>query len=598
MRVAIIVSLALLGIASSIPAPDTQEPLDSVAASASPAVEWDLEALPNENATGHLVFETVGSLLQHWPNTRMRNGHNLVPGIVRPGTLLYHGTYKNEVPKVPEWLAMDPEHSYMFCRGPGGAGCWHLTLVASRPLNVLYFDGSSAAKMPGGSLDTQDLTAWGQLNDSWSMRRERQRIDDLCAWGRKYEIDGFVRMEMDFEIMYCDFTDGVEVVSFLNLAGGREMPRGPPGPHLHEHDIPRPDLSGWYPGPHGAPAVASAFTGFQSVLSGSWSNFYPGDQRIELDVSRLVSFYDTATFPSLVDARYGKERWDHRLMGISEADTKTYEQTLDAHLKAAPSRSGIDWRTLIHVIVNRFADRLEILEYALNKTVTNDENTLIRWAKEAQSHTRIMLTPYLLKTVVPPSNATTDLSWAAPAYELCSTAHTAYISSNLAVLATLSDSERLILDGIEQTTEEICRTVTRMWAQGVLAGIDEELIHEDDIDEAKLRQLTKSWAAETQRLMTWLDWSVWVKCKPGCSFEEICYLPTWPFFMGRGKGPGGPRGPGGPSDPNGPKGHGGPGGPKDFKESDRYHQGPPVPDDPDCIRPQPRCVPRFGEGMF
>ena len=36
--------------------------------------DWNLDALPNPNATDHLVFETVYSLLQHWPNTRMRNG--------------------------------------------------------------------------------------------------------------------------------------------------------------------------------------------------------------------------------------------------------------------------------------------------------------------------------------------------------------------------------------------------------------------------------------------------------------------------------------------------------------------------------------------
>lgn len=38
------------------------------------ADSWDLNAAPNINATGHLVFDTVSSFLQHWPNTRYRNG--------------------------------------------------------------------------------------------------------------------------------------------------------------------------------------------------------------------------------------------------------------------------------------------------------------------------------------------------------------------------------------------------------------------------------------------------------------------------------------------------------------------------------------------
>ena len=40
--------------------------------------EWNLNKLPNPNSTDHLVFETVYSLLQHWPNTRMRNGERRV----------------------------------------------------------------------------------------------------------------------------------------------------------------------------------------------------------------------------------------------------------------------------------------------------------------------------------------------------------------------------------------------------------------------------------------------------------------------------------------------------------------------------------------
>lgn len=35
---------------------------------------WDISIAPGANVTGHLVFETVNSLMQHWPNTRYRNG--------------------------------------------------------------------------------------------------------------------------------------------------------------------------------------------------------------------------------------------------------------------------------------------------------------------------------------------------------------------------------------------------------------------------------------------------------------------------------------------------------------------------------------------
>jgi hypothetical protein len=118
-------------------------------------------------------------------------GHNLVPGTVPVGTLLYHGQRDSNIPSAPDWIATDPEHSYLFCRGETG-GCWHLTLVAVRPLQVLYFDGSSAAKMREGPMDSQDVVGWGKIMPDRYFD-ERQRITDLCNWGKPLGIDGYLR---------------------------------------------------------------------------------------------------------------------------------------------------------------------------------------------------------------------------------------------------------------------------------------------------------------------------------------------------------------------------------------------------------------------
>jgi len=65
-------------------------------------------------------------------------------------------------------------------------------MVTIRPLKLLYFDGSSSAKMEGGPLDSQDLLAWGEIRHD-KIFKERERINKLCEWGSKYELDGFVR---------------------------------------------------------------------------------------------------------------------------------------------------------------------------------------------------------------------------------------------------------------------------------------------------------------------------------------------------------------------------------------------------------------------
>jgi len=69
--------------------------------------------------------------------------------------------------------------------------CWHLTMVTTRPLKLLYFDGSSAAKMEG-PLDSQDLLAWREIRPD-RILEERERLEKLCEWASRYELDGFVR---------------------------------------------------------------------------------------------------------------------------------------------------------------------------------------------------------------------------------------------------------------------------------------------------------------------------------------------------------------------------------------------------------------------
>lgn len=123
-------------------------------------------------------------------------GQSVVPGTVPIGTTLYHGRSDDQIPITPDWLAFDPEHSIMFARG---ADSRLFTFMATRPLRVLYFDGSSAAKLSTGSMDTQNLLAWGNIGTT-PMGDEWRRIIDLCEWGKDLGIDGYVRMEMSLSV--------------------------------------------------------------------------------------------------------------------------------------------------------------------------------------------------------------------------------------------------------------------------------------------------------------------------------------------------------------------------------------------------------------
>ncbi|KAJ7134072.1 hypothetical protein C8R43DRAFT_640074 [Mycena crocata] len=522
---------------------------------------WDnLNARPGPDTTSHLIFETVNSLLQHWPNTRYRNGHNVVPATVPVGTLLYHGRVNSSLPDVPEWVSTDPEHAFPFCGDAGipeqfgeqnTTGCWQLTLAASRPLKLLYFDGSSAANMKDGTLDAQDLLVWGKF-DPARWLDDRGRIRALCDWGNELGIDGYVRMEMDFEVMLCDFNNGVELVSADYLTAWRLNYITPPLWRPTAHSILSNQESPLnIASPEDGPYLATIahVLRFETVRAASWHNRYPGETRIVLDLTRFVSFYDTSIAPSLIPQRTGKERWDHRLQNISAVDLAAVTARLKAvlapdYIQNNPG-SGVDWQVLYRVLVDRYAERLEMLEYLLNTTTT--ANIAAR-AKTIQMQLRAMVTPYALYHARPTfvfkkSDSTSvggqdDYVWAAPVWRGCATRHTAQIHTNAVLKLRLTPAEHLLLGALDGTNREICRSVVRMWAAGVEAGLDVQLPISRHRDASKNRadsektiaRVVEGWHADTQALMAWLDWSVWVKCRPACSFEEICYMPTWPFF--------------------------------------------------------------------
>ncbi|TFK69279.1 hypothetical protein BDN72DRAFT_617836 [Pluteus cervinus] len=535
MTPAPLTSLVLLGLSTSaLGAPFSSSPI-ATPPRTGPLIEvdvdlWNLSARPSVDSTSHLVFDTVASLLQHWPNTRYRNGHNIVPGIIPVGTLLYRGQSGQEISDQPDWIAMDPEHSRPFCANFETFGCWHLSFVAVRPLKMLYFDGSSAAKMQGGPMDTQDYVTWNATRPEWiNIASEKMRIVELCNWGKRYQLDGFYRMEMDFEIMLCNFTSGIQLVSSVQLNTEFTEPKE------ILHGIPRPSDRG------------SLRDNYQVLQAGSWHNFYPGEGRIKLDLTRLISFYDTDLFPSLVPVRSGVDRLQHHISGISDKDVQVFRARLDEVLRdfentpgiQLDSTSGIDWRTLYQVIVDRYADRLEMLRYILNSTDPTAENyskNHTQTVNKAMFRLHLMLTAYEDRTAHPPtmdSGVDKDLSWASPVYQYCATTHT---SALYPFKSLFTKSEHLLLSALEGTNREICRVIVRLWAEGIEAGVPPVLPLRpigrgyDDGPDVDWLPMLKHWKNEVEGLMSWLGWSIWLKCRPTCGMEETCYLPTWPWF--------------------------------------------------------------------
>ena len=105
------------------------------------------------------------------------------------------------------------------------------------------------------------------------------------------------------EVIICDFLDGMEVVSLLDIIPQNQttLPWHRPDNASHPQPSPPRLPSGW----RGSPPdlVRSVFEAFST---GNWYDQAPGEIRVQPDYSGFVTFYDTS-LTSLVEARYGKE---------------------------------------------------------------------------------------------------------------------------------------------------------------------------------------------------------------------------------------------------------------------------------------------------
>jgi len=312
----------------------------------------------------------------------------------------------------------------------------------------------------------------------------------------------------------CDILDAMTVVTSLDL-----IPRGEPSfPPRTDLPCSFPPLPPTEPPPGWrGPLTSARRNTLEAYLAGSWHDHAPGETRVRLDYSGLVTFYDTSLL-SLVESRYGKDRLHLRLDGISALDSERVRVELETVLTREKGvESGIDWGSIVRVVTERYAGRLEYLSSLLSPN-TVFANALDR-AAVARAQLLVMLAPYLTTSAIPKQlPASTNLTWGAPVVQHCATTQTSYIPRGI-----LTPQEVRIHAAVENTLHEICRRLVLVWA---------EFFDAEAADEAKAKEAIEVAHKHIKELMAWLDWSVWVRCEPGCSVGEICYLPSWPFTIG------------------------------------------------------------------
>ena len=380
-----------------------------------------------------------------------------------------------------------------------GRGYFH-TYRANRPLNLLYLDGMAAGKSPFGCLDTQDLllldTEDGEDRDpnphngSWwrGPGSEMARAQGLCDLAKDWaweggQIDGFVRTEAGFEIIYCDFSEGG--------GGGLDLVSVQASPYANET---------------GGLSVFSHFEFLRGV-----SQRYHGQPagRIHVDWSSMVSafFYDV----NLTNPDASRPELP-RLAQVTRSErrrirARVHEVAAARHVgpgRAHKDKAVVDWQGIVDTVVTRFAGRFSQL--------AND--TSVPVAQAAREILPILLYPYM--------NHSNPTEAAAVRLDRC-TNH--FLAGALATEASWTPEDRSIYVAVTEVTRTICTSLFDMRA----VIYDEAANKSVDGDDETPTSTDSRVRAILDELMNTLQWTTWRQCSPCLNPDELCLIAMFPW---------------------------------------------------------------------
>lgn len=360
-------------------------------------------------------------------------------------------------------------------------GYFH-TYRATRPLNFLYIDGEGAAKCPMGSMDSQDLImlGWNSTGDTsrQQMLAEFQRASGLCAlsdeWasaeGRK--IDGFIRMEAGFEIIYCDFSP----------AGGLDLASVQASPFRNESHIieSRVTFGGTLRVFEWLRATAARFHGHPTG-------------RLDVDWSSMVSAF---SYPvNLSNTDMTRQDLPRLLHTTAEEKNNIRSRLKDVVMtrggNPANKKQIVDWQGTVDRIVTRYSQRLEFM--TSQNLTTNDWLIMLSTLLDS-------FTNYL------DHSPTAEHSAARRCAQHYLPVHSdEWTPEDHAISAALETVSGIICSSLYTTRRLLINNVAEARGESVLEQARNEV-----------RSLARK-----------LKWSTWRECG-SCAINEICSIPMFP----------------------------------------------------------------------
>lgn len=362
-------------------------------------------------------------------------------------------------------------------------GYFH-TYIANRPLNLLYIGGESAAKCDLGPMDSQDYILMNK--EQHGMRGELARATDMCALAEEWKfeaggkIDGFVRMEAGFEIIYCDFFDGLDLLSvqaspFRNETGIQYDPT---------EDSMR-----------GVDARARNFEWMRAVAARFHG--HPAG-RLDVDWSSTVSAF---AYPMNLSNPDWSRQDLPRVINATVEDRRNIRARLREVVvkrggRTVAEKGVVNWQDVVDKIVTRFSKRLW--------WIGNAELDIDEFIAE-------------IGTLINPFIDYLDKSQAAQQVAIDRCAQH-YLDQRILHPETWTPEDRAIAAAIGAVSRTICTS---------LFSAREVLRSNTTAADGKLPPVVDEARGIMQSLISDLRWSNWKECG-NCGPDEVCSIPMFP----------------------------------------------------------------------
>jgi hypothetical protein len=489
---------------------------------------------------GPQIFNAVYDSMRKLGSSFHCNGMSIYLATVPEGVLFHHGNARNATPTTLDWLAYEIEHAEMFARpakhwkpeeplgrraadglpmevalnrgedagqtvlaasaqepelSPEGDYGWLHTYRTTRALSFLYVDGMSGNKGSTGDTDTQEYILRANQTHKQTARPihsppgEFEMAEDMCKLCAEWGLQGIIRIEWPgYEVIKCDFLDGLEEVQSLRRQNSSSRPPGhrPPGrkPGHGDGDYPRKPPYGKPPGgrPGGMPGGGDPSG--DEIGSGSPEDAFRdvGSDRTVLDYSSMVSAFffpidisnpnDTAhekRYPRLVSSK------PEHLSAI-----KDYLERVVAKRRTASSAT-YTWRDVADLVVRRYAADLATM-VNVSTTAYAGAAVTAKGAKALTERTQFLLNVFL--------------DYAEPELEVRNAAGQARCTTfYIQTKQRLTESDDLIYAAFEAVNARIC---------AALFQIKRMMVDTPGRDAGRLVEVN----ATLRELIEYLDWSV------------------------------------------------------------------------------------------